>query len=259
MSEPKDPNGLGKYMYCIIRCPEPRQFTTLGISEGGDVVDTVHLRDLAAVVSDSPVVEYERAGRDMKAHTAALEEVMQEFTILPVCFGTVASGVEAIQEQVLRRRYDELNGLVNEMEGRDELGLKAFWVEEVIFRETVEENPPIRRLRDRLKGRSAEATHFDRIRLGEMVEEAMKKKRGEDAEKILARLRPLACKTRAVHTFTDRMVLNGAFLVDQGREDEFDEAVQQLEAEMSDRLTFKYVGPVPPYNFVSIVISWDEE
>jgi hypothetical protein len=256
MPEPETPEG--KYMYCIIRSAEPRQFTTLGIGERGDVVHTVHFMSLAAVVSDSPVIEYESSRRNMMAHTRMLEEVMQEFTILPVRFSTVAPGAEAIQKQVLERRYGELNGLLAEMEGRVELGLKAFWYEDVIFHEIVEENPPIRRLRDSLMGRTPEETYYERIRLGEMIENAMWKKRDEDAERILTPLRPLVYKTRANKVITDRMVLNAAFLMEEARQAEFDAAVESLDEEMEKRLIFKYVGPAPPYNFVNIVVRWEE-
>lgn len=254
MTKPETP--MGEYMYCIIRCPQPRQFTTLGIGERGDVAHTTHFMSLAAVVSDSPMGEYERTRRNMMAHTLVLEEVMQEFAILPVRFGTVGPSAEAIQEQVLQRRYGEFDALLGEMKGRAELGLKAFWYEGSIFQEILGENPPIRRLRDSLIGHTPEETHYDRIRLGEMIENAMWKKRDEDAEKILTPLRPLVYKTQANKVITDRMVLNAAFLVDENREAEFDQAVQQLDAEMGHRLMVKYVGPVPPYNFVNIVIHW---
>lgn len=255
---PEAETSEGKYMYCIIRSSEPRQFTTLGIGERGDIVHTVHFMSLAAVVSDSPVVEYESSRRNMMAHTLVLEEVMREFTILPVRFSTVAPSAEAIEEQVLERRYGELNGLLAEMEGRVELGLKAFWYEDSIFQEIVEENPPIRRLRDSLMGRTPEETYYERIRLGEMIENAMWKKRDEDAEKILTPLRPLVYKARANKVITDRMVLNAAFLVEEARQAEFDETVRRLDEEMEKRLIFKYVGPVPPYNFVNIVVRWDD-
>jgi hypothetical protein len=253
-----DQAATGKYMYCIIRCPQPRQFTTRGIGERGDVVHTVHFMDLSAVVSDSPIVEYEPSRRNMMAHTLVLEEVMQEFAILPVRFGTVAPGAEAIQEKVLKRRLGELHGLLNGLEDRVELGLKAFWYEQGIFQEIVEENATIRRLRDALMDRPAEETYHQRIRLGEMIEAAMWKKRDEDAEKILARLRPLVRETRDSKILTDRMVLNVAFLVDRSRQPALDEAVRKLDEEMGRRLVFKYVGPVPPYNFVNIVVSWEE-
>jgi hypothetical protein len=256
MPEPETP--MGKYMYCIIRCSEPRQFTTLGIGERGDIVHTVHFEDLAAVVSDSPTIEYESRRRNMMAHTKVLEEVMQEFTILPVRFGTVAPSEEAIQEKLLKRRFGEFHGLLQEMEGRVELGLKAFWYEDIIFNEIVEENPPIRRLRDSLMGRPSEETYYERIRLGEMIEAAMWKKRDEDAEEILTSLRSLVYETRVNKVITDRMVLNAAFLVDEARQAEFDAAVDRLDEEMGKRLIFKYVGPVPPYNFVNIVVTWED-
>jgi len=254
---PESETSIGKYMYCVIRSPEPREFTTRGIGERGDIVHTVHFRSLAAVVSDSPIVEYERSRRNMMAHTLVLEEVMRESPILPVRFCTVAPGAEAI-EKILKRRYGEFNGLLHEMAGRVELGLKAFWYEDSIFQEIVEENPPIRRLRDSLMGRPTDETYYDRIRLGEMVDAAMWKKRDEDAEKILTPLRSLVDKTRANKVVTDRMVLNAAFLVKEARQADFDEAVKWLDEEMGKRIIFKYVGPVPPYNFVNIVVTWED-
>ncbi len=256
---PEAETPIGKYMYCLIRCAEPRQFTPRGIGERSDVVYTVHYDDLAVVVSDSPIVEYESSRRNLMAHTLVLEEVMREFAILPVRFSTIAPSAEAIREKVLKRRFGEFQGLFHAIEGHVELGLKAFWYEEVIFREIVAENPPIRRLRDGLAGRPPEETYYERIRLGELIENAMWKKRDEEAEHLLARLRPLVHQTQVNKTLTDKMVLNAAFLVPGSRQPEFDAAVKQLDEQMGKRLIFKYVGPVPPYNFVNIVVSWTEE
>jgi hypothetical protein len=52
------------------------------------------------------------------------------------------------------------------------------------------------------------------------------------------------------------MILNAAFLVEKAREPEFDAAIQALDAEMNNLMTFKYIGPLPPFNFVDLVISW---
>lgn len=246
----------GKYVYCLIRSEEPREFTTLGIGERGDIVHTVNFMDLAAVVSNSPVKEYESTRRNMMAHTRVLEEVMKEVTILPVRFGTVAPSEEDVPK-LLKRRLGEFHGLLNEMEGKVELGLKALWYEGVIFDEIVKENTAIRRLRDALMGRPPGETYYDRIRLGEMVEAAMWKKRDEDAEKTLILLLPIVRQTRANKIISDRMILNAAFLVDKEREAEFDQAVEKLDQEMGHRIIFKYVGPVPPYNFVNIVVTWE--
>lgn len=243
----------GKYMYCIIRCPEAREFTNKGIGERGDTVTTINHRNLACVVSDSPVVDYDSSRRNMMAHTVVLEEAVKEFTILPVRFGTVAPTADAVRDQLLIARYNELDKLLLEMDGLHELGLKAFWFEEVIFNEIVNENPSIRKLRDSLVGKSAEETYFERIRLGEQIGKAMDARRERDSEAILARLRPLVSRTVLNKTITDRMIINAAFLIDSKREPDFDKAIQELDAQMSKRVMFKYVGPVPPYNFVNIV------
>ncbi|MDO8589345.1 MAG: GvpL/GvpF family gas vesicle protein [Armatimonadota bacterium] len=247
----------GMYMYCVIRCGRPRQFSTLGIGERGDIVYTVPFEDLAAVVSNSPIVEYEGRRRNFMAHAAVLEEVMREYAILPIRFGTVAPSSEAFQK-ALKRRGREFHALLDEMEGRKELGLRAFLYEGAIFQEVVDENPAIRQLRDSLVGVPPEQSHYDRMKLGEMVQKAVVTRRDADAEAILARLRPLAHEHKSNAPVTDRMVLNAAFLVDQDREAEFDQAVQQLDQEMGSRLIFKYVDQVPPYNFVDIAINWNE-
>lgn len=246
------------YLYCLIRSQTPREFITKGMGERGDRVHTVHYRELAAVVSESPVDRYESNRRNMLAHTTVLEEVMQSFSILPVRFGTVAPDEAAVCERLLRRRYGELLGLLNEMEGKVEMGLKALWYESVAFQEIVAQHPDIRRLRDALQGQPPEKTHYDRLRLGEMVEAALYRKRNEEAEAILGRLRPIVHQTRTNKEITDRMIVNAAFLVAREREADLDRAVQELDREMGKRVLFKYVGPAPPYNFVNVVVSWEE-
>ena len=51
------------------------------------------------------------------------------------------------------------------------------------------------------------------------------------------------------------MIMNAAFLVDRAREKEFDSCVEELGVHYGDRIEFKYVGPVPPYSFVNIVVK----
>jgi len=192
------------------------------------------------------------------AHTVVLEEVMTEFDLLPVRFGTVATSAELIESRLLALRYDEFTSLLEEMHGRIELGLKAFWHEGAAFEEVVKENEKIRRLRAALQGRSLEESYYERIELGEEVEKAMNAIRARDEEMILSRLKPFSHKTKTNKIVSDRMVLNAAFLIDRKDSAAMDEAVKRLDEEFSSRLMFKYVGPAPPYNFVNIVVNWGE-
>lgn len=246
----------GKYLYGIIEAPAPARFDVPAIGGRGDEVHTLQLGRLAAVVSNSPRIDYDNSRRNMLAHTKVLEAVMARHTLLPVCFGTVGSDAETIIEKILRARRDELVGLLGQMHGRMELGLKASWREETLFDEVLAENPAIRKLRDSLVGRSPDQSHYERIQLGELIGQALQRKRQEDEERVLERVRPFVHKTRLNKVIGDRMIVNAAFLVDEALEPGLDAAVRAMDEEWGDRLSFKYVGPVPPYNFVTITIHW---
>ncbi|MBU4590563.1 MAG: GvpL/GvpF family gas vesicle protein, partial [Candidatus Omnitrophica bacterium] len=150
----------GRYIYCIIGTSEGRKFSYPAIGGCGDEVYSISYQDAAAVISATPVMKYPISRENTMAHQKVLEELMGDFTVLPVKFGTVASskdGVSAserIKEDVLKVRYEELKELLTKMDGRIELGLKAFWVDmKIVFGEIVDENSQIRRLRQRLVSR----------------------------------------------------------------------------------------------------------
>ena len=49
----------------------------------------------------------------------------------------------------------------------------------------------------------------------------------------------------------DAIFMNAAFLVQRDQEQAFDRRIKEI-ASTFDKLTFKYTGPWPPYNFVNI-------
>ena len=246
---------MAKYLYCIIRSENPQVFDcpqVLGDEESE--VYTIHFRDLAVVVSDSESIWFDSNRRNMLVHTEVTEVVMKEHTLLPVRFGSIMPNEEAIKQDLLESRYSELDDLLVKMDNQIEMGVKSFWYEEKLFKEILEENDPIRSLRDSLVGKSAEESYRERMRLGEMIEVSIDRKRAVESESILSSLRPLASDINLQDIIVDRMVLNAAFLIDRNYESQFDEAVKSLDESHSDRMIFKYVGPAPPYNFVNLTI-----
>ena len=173
-------------------------------------------------------------------------------------FGAIAPSAEALQEQVLARRHDELTGLIAESDGCVELGLKAsgggFHLEGDCRRGLPGHAPPARQN----PGCLVQQSYYDRLSLGEMIDTRLPASARPQAQRILARLGPLTEQYKENPLHLDRMVINGAFLVRQARQAEFDDAVRRLDEDFGDRLIVKYVGPVPPYNFVSLVIAWDQ-
>ena len=96
---------------------------------------------------------------------------------------------------------------------------------------------------------------------GRMVAKALARKKELEAEKIVDALRRTASDYKLNPTFGDEMFMNAAFLVDKGREKEFDNIMDDLSRAHKDRIKFAYAGPLPVYNFVTIEIhpeQWEK-
>src|SRR5580704_17026364 len=115
----------GKYVYCIIRLGDSREFGEIGIG-GGSRVYTVQHSDLAAVVSDTPIVIYDPTRENVLAHEFVNETVMREFTVIPMSFGTVFRSEEDVSE-LLRSAYQAFNDVLDKMQDKIEFGVKVLW------------------------------------------------------------------------------------------------------------------------------------
>src|SRR5690348_12185155 len=93
----------GKYVYCIIRSDKERDFGQIGIG-GGRRVHTVAFQDIAAVVSDTPIVIYDPTRANVLAHEFVNEAVMRDYTLIPMSFGTVFRSESDVVE-LLRSTY----------------------------------------------------------------------------------------------------------------------------------------------------------
>jgi hypothetical protein len=246
----------GQYIYAIIESDQDRSFGIRGIGEGNYEVHTVRYGDVGAVISRSPVTEYPVTRANTMAHQKVMEEVMKEFPMLPVRFGTVAEGTGQIMEKLLKGRDKELTETLHYMRDKVELGLKVIWKDmKFVFEEIVAGNAEIVRLRDRLlKGRGG--VQKDQVRLGEMVKKALELRKKREEKAILDPLDGLWVERKLGRPFGDQMICNAAFLVEKEKEAAFDLAVENITARYDGKMVFKYVGPIPPCNFVEIVVKW---
>jgi hypothetical protein len=144
------------------------------------------------------------------------------------------------------------------MDHKIELGVKGIWKNmDTVFSEIVKENEAIKNLKEALTGRNGNDLQA-KMGLGRMVKKALDEKKGKQAEEIIDRLRRTSCQHRLNDTIGDEMFINAAFLVDKGREKEFDNIMDDLSDEYKDRIKFMYAGPLPVFNFVNIVIYSEE-
>ena len=243
------PARQGKYIYGIIKANQKRDFGPIGIGGRGDVVYTLCYQDLAAIVSSSPIVKYPVTRDNSIVHARVLEKAMAEYTVLPARFCTIGEEEEVIIEKVLKSRYQEFIDLIAELEGKVELGVRAFWPDmNGIFTETVEENPSIKQLKHQLtKETNIQRQYAGKIKIGEMVKIALERKKTTEAQQLMEILKPLSLDFRANRVMGDMNLVNAAFLVAKAKEAEFDQKMQELEKVYGGRKKLKpsFVGPTP--------------
>jgi hypothetical protein len=239
----------GKYVYCVIYADKPLSFGALGIGTDPADVHTVNYKDIAAVVSDTPIAVHEPTRANVLAHERVNETVMRDHTVIPMSFGTVFKTRDDIQE-LLRSAYEAFKDVLNKMEDKLEFGLKVLWDRDLIIKELETENEDIHRLKNQIAAQKG-STYFARMQYGRLIDAALQAKSERYVNEIFERLRDVSVAARANKPIGDRMILNAAFLVSRDAEEGFDARVKQLGAS-HDKLTFKYTGPWPPYNFVNI-------
>ena len=147
-----------------MRSDRQRDFGAIGIG-GGQKVFTVAFQDLAAVVSDTPIVIYDPTRDNVLAHEFVNETVMKEFTVIPMSFGTVFRSEDDVTE-LLRSTYQAFSDVLDKMQDKIEFGLKVLWDREKVISNIERENDEIRRLKDEISRHTATSTYFARMQLG---------------------------------------------------------------------------------------------
>src|SRR5690348_6888566 len=189
MTAPSSVDG-GKYVYCIVRSDRQRDFGAIGIG-GGQKVFTVAFQDLAAVVSDTPIVIYDPTRDNVLAHEFVNETVMKEFTVIPMSFGTVFRSEDDVTE-LLRSTYQAFSDVLDKMQDKIEFGLKVLWDREKVVANLEQENDEIRRLKDEISRHTASSTYFARMQLGRLVEAAQEGVQSRYVADIHEALKPVA-------------------------------------------------------------------
>jgi hypothetical protein len=246
----------GKYIYAIIRNQDPIDYGPIGMGKRADIVYGVRYKDITAIVSNSPVIIYEARRVNMITHEKVIEEVMKKFAVLPVRFSTISeyNDDEAIV-RILEKDYKKFDEMLTRMDGKKELGLKVLAQEVPMYESILEKYNDIKSLREKLINLPVDKTHYQRMKIGEMVADALKNETANYKNSVLEALSPLAEDVKINDNYGEMMILNAAFLIKTIAEPTFDKAVNELDEQYGRLMTFKYVGTLPPYNFVNLVIN----
>ena len=246
----------GKYIYCIIASDYDINLGPIGIGGRGDLVTTIGFDGLCMVVSDHPLSKFVVNPENMLAHQKVIEEVMKEFrSVLPIRFGTIAATPDEIRN-LLNRRYSEFMELLRQFENKVELNVRGTWKNMgMIYKEIDKEHAELQKIRNEIENLDdKEKRNLKIAEAGNLVEHALIEKKAEEAGNIIDAFRKSVFEFKHNKTSSDTMFMNTAFLVNSGREVEFDNIMADLGTRYEDRSDFVYTAPLPIFNFIDLKI-----
>ncbi|UCM87007.1 GvpL/GvpF family gas vesicle protein [Streptomyces marincola] len=237
---------MSTYVYGIARAGSPRLLPDglTGVGDPPRPVRALRAGGLVAIASDCPPGLRPKR-RDLFAHQRVLTVVSAGGAVLPLRFGSVSADDAAVRAALTEHaalHHQQLDSVAD----RVEYNVKAAHHEDVILRRVVAESPEIRRLNEAT--RSGGAAYQDRLRLGELVADAVREREESDARAVEEALRPHAGDSRPGPDGTGRVV-NVSYLVGRDEAAGFLAAVDRLREE-SPQLDLRVSGPLPPYSFV---------
>jgi len=268
----------GKYIYGIINSSTEEFFDLYEIvplegiypsrglvevansNKGSNRAYTIPFQDISAVVSDSEIVDYSHMPKDALArllvrHQRVVEKVMTEHTIIPMKLGTFADNNEEVRE-ILAKGYKTIKDILGRSKNCIEIDVVATLNDfDSFLREEISEEEGIKQFRQSLLSKKGGVTVDDQMRVGVLVKKYLDKKKAQYAEQIQTALSEIVQNSRAHDLMDDTMVLNTAFLMDESKQEDFEQKFDEINNKFEEKLNFRCIGPLPPYSFYTLEVK----
>jgi hypothetical protein len=240
----------GWYVYGIVPADVEPTPGAGGVGDPPARVQVVRHGRVAALVSEIDTAELGRP-QDLAAHQQLLDGTVAAAPVLPMRFGAVLSGANAVGEELLAPHEDAFADALEELEGRAEFVIKARYDEQAILHEVLSENAGAAELAQHIRGHDPDATREARIQLGEMISNAVADKREQDTRAAGNVVASFALASSVREPSHERDAVNVAVLIETSDQEELEEAVAELAQRWRRRAEVRLLGPLAPYDFVT--------
>lgn len=213
------------------------------------IVGTVHLGEFGEEALRRNLENLDWLAVKARAHDAVISAIARSGPVLPVRMATVYLDDEGVEELLTTRRQDFVAAL-DRVTGRDELGVKAFADQASV---AAGGSPP----QQADTGKRSGAAYLMKRRQEIAAREQAHSVAAEEAVRLHDALLRHAVDGKqkppgdpAVTGTRAWTILNGTYLVDRERVEEFRAAVAALQ-ETTTGIALEITGPWPPYSFTS--------
>jgi Gas vesicle synthesis protein GvpL/GvpF len=267
-TDPRAGAGSAWYVYCVIGAGELAH--PLDATDEGPNLEIIREGVLAAVTSEVSLEEFDEEAlrerlndlewleRRARTHEHVVDSVREVTAVVPMRLCTIYRTQQAVRKMLAREQVFLADAL-SRLAGRAEWGVKIFAGTDQVGGAAGSQRDETRADDESGPG---EAYLMGRRRQREQAQDAARllQHRCEAAHDRLAagaaeaRLNPPQSSELADHP--GRMVLNGVYLVDDDRTDEFVGSVAGMRDEYASLgLDVELTGPWPPYNFVNAAVE----
>ncbi|RKL66292.1 gas vesicle protein GvpF [Salipaludibacillus neizhouensis] len=246
----------GVYLFAVVKAETVGDLESVTLAGEEREIFFVPYKNQVMVVAEAPVQIYEPNRENLKSHQQVVAELMKRTTVIPMSFGNVLE-TEKDALILLERLYEKFESIFPKIENKIEVGLKIIGKKEWMT-EQAGQQADLAKMKQSFQGKKDEATHYDKIRIGEAAQKFVKGIHFEFEEEVFQPLAKIADAAKSNEVIGERMLLNASFLVDRSKEEEFDKQVDEFHDKWKDRADFKYTGPWPAYNFIDVKIKAED-
>lgn len=243
----------GHYLYAIADAIEHQPaYGKIGIN--GAEVYVITQGSIAAVVSDITEKRIRPERKNLAAHNVVIKRLMEDATVLPVAFGTIAASRKALLH-ILKQNGVTFAEQLDRVRGKVELGLRVVLDVPNIFEYMVNRHPDLADLRDAVIGKQHGPSQNDKIEMGRLFDHLLTQDRELHAENVIEVLGSHCVDIKQNPSREEKEVMHLACLVARDAQKAFEDGVFEAANRFDNNFAFDFNGPWAPHHFVSIELQ----
>jgi len=252
----------GRYVYCIADSAESVHLGKIGID--GNEVYTVPYKNICALVHRCNAEPYKSDDPEMVkswvvSHDRVIETAWERWgTVLPINFDTIIKEVSASSAEQnlaawLASEYDGLRNVLQRVNNKSEFGIQISWDPKGVAQQIIRTNTEIREMESEIASESKGLAYMHRQKIEGLLKQEMESSADAYFREFFGRIKQLVDEIKIEKTKKAenglQMILNVACLVERDKCQELGQALDSINN--IDNLSVRFIGPWPPYSFVS--------
>jgi hypothetical protein len=244
--------GPGCYLYAIADAIDHVIYELPAVN--GETIYSIEHGSLVALVSNISEKRVRPERKNLVAHHAATKRMMEQSTVLPMAFGTIAASPDAVLD-ILKKNEEAFHEQLERVRGKVEMGLRVTWDIPNIFEYFVNKHANLAQLRDVVMGKHRGPSQDDKIELGRLFDRLLAQDREIHAESVLSVLEDSCADVIENDLREEREVMHLACLVRRKDAKQFEDGVFKAASLFDNSYAFDFNGPWAPHHFVNIALE----